>query len=94
MRTFVPEKPWQDLYKAALFETDKSKTAKRIADAERMILVRAQTLMNQPNNSCAERNSLAVALYALSVLKIYRRAEPHQLNEGEIPPNRRLRRSL
>ena len=62
---------WQDLYRAALFEADKTKTAERIAHAERVIVARARNLFNATSNAWAERSALDAALYALGVLKVY-----------------------
>lgn len=94
MSTYVSKKPWQESYKAALFESDKSKAAERIADAERMTVTRARCLFNHPNNAHAERNALDAALYALNVPKLFTCVEPNEKNEHGIPQNHRLRRSL
>jgi hypothetical protein len=87
-------KPWLELYKAALFETDKQRVAQRIVDAERVIKDRARSLFQQPKNACAERTALDAALYALSILKVYTCIEPHGANGGAIPAKQQFRRNL
>jgi hypothetical protein len=42
---------WQDLYKAALFESDRTKLAERIAEAERAIVVRTRVLFHQAQDA-------------------------------------------
>lgn len=75
MSMYSPEKAWQQLYRAALFETDKTKAAEQIAHAERVIAARARTLFNSRDNAMAERNALDATRYALKVLKLYKRVE-------------------
>ena len=60
---------WHELYKAALFETNRSKIAERIADAERMIAARARDLFKDPKDMTEEQHALDDALYALLALK-------------------------
>lgn len=66
-----PEKAWQELYRAALFETDKTKAAERMAHAERVIEARARSLFNNADKSLAERDALDAAFYALGVSRFY-----------------------
>ena len=68
---------WRDLYRAAVFEIDRSKTAKRIAEAERVIVTRSRNLYNQPDSG-VERRALDAALYALQTTRKY-------LNAGNTP---------
>jgi hypothetical protein len=84
MSSGVGKKEWQELYLAALFETDESKTAGRIADAERMIVERARSLFHHPNSGGAERDALHAALHALSALKLCARVEPRDASERKI----------
>ena len=56
---------WHELYKAALFETDKQKIPARIADAEQAIVLRARELFF---SSTEEDQALDDALYALRAL--------------------------
>ena len=60
---------WQELYKAALFETNRSKVAERITEAERVIAARARDLFKEPADSIEEQHALDDALYALHALK-------------------------
>ena len=60
---------WKDLYRAALFESNKSKIPSRITDAERRIAARARELFNSGDPDTLERSELNVALYALLALK-------------------------
>jgi hypothetical protein len=64
---------WQDLYKAAIIETDQAKLAERIAQAEWAIIVRGHSLFNRPESGAQERQALDAALDALRVLKDYSR---------------------
>ena len=59
---------WRDLYKAALFETDKSKMAARIANAEEAIVARARQLFGTGDVE-EEDEALDDALYALRALQ-------------------------
>jgi hypothetical protein len=76
MSNSFPGREWQELYRAALFETDKSKAAERISDAEQVIRARVRNLFHHPDNPSTERNALDAALYALGVLKVYNRRQP------------------
>jgi len=67
----LDNKNWQDLYKAAIFETNQTKVAERIAQAEWAIIVRAHALFTQLDGAVQERSALDAALYALRVLKDY-----------------------
>jgi hypothetical protein len=67
--TSVLNESWKDLYRAALFEPNKSKISARIAEAEKKIATRARELFNSGDHSILERRELNVALYALFALK-------------------------
>lgn len=59
---------WRALYRAALFETDRTKLPERISNAEQAIVARGRQLFD----SCAddtEGQALDTALYALRALK-------------------------
>ena len=58
---------WKDSYRAALFETNKSKIPMRIADAEKRIAARARELFNSGDHDTLERSALNVAMYKLTV---------------------------
>jgi hypothetical protein len=64
-----PHTEWRELYKAALFETDKSKLPSRIADAHQAIMVRARELFATPTDNIEEDQALDDALYALRALQ-------------------------
>jgi hypothetical protein len=60
---------WHTLYQAALFETDRSKTEERIADAERAILQRVKELFLSTDDHIEEDLILDDALYAMRALR-------------------------
>lgn len=60
---------WRELYKAALFETDRDKIPVRIADAEKAIVTRARQLFNTNTDNIEEDQALDDALYALRALQ-------------------------
>lgn len=63
------EAGWQDYYRAALFERNRSKVPGRIADAEKQIVARARELFKNGSHNVTERDALDIALYALRALK-------------------------
>jgi hypothetical protein len=60
---------WQDLYRAALCESDRTEIISRIASAEQRIAARERELFNDRNPNITERNALNVALFSLQALK-------------------------
>ena len=60
---------WRELYKAALFETDREKIPVRIAEAEKAIVQRARELFASPTDNIEEDQALDDALYALRALQ-------------------------
>jgi hypothetical protein len=60
---------WRELYKAALFETDKNRLPERIAEAEKAIVARARELFNTTTDNIEEDQALDDALYALRALQ-------------------------
>ena len=60
---------WHELYKAALFETDKKRIPARIARAERAIVARARELFFSSSDNIEEDQALDDALYALRALQ-------------------------
>jgi hypothetical protein len=60
---------WHELYKAALFETDKKKIPTRIAEAEQAIVARARELFFSSTDNIEEDQALDDALYALRGLQ-------------------------
>ena len=67
--SFLDSPCWCDLYKTALFETDKSRLPERIADAEKAIIARAGELFNTTTDNIEEVQALEDALYALRALQ-------------------------
>lgn len=61
--------PWHVLYRAALFETDRSKVVDRIAEAERAIFAREKELFGTTVDHFEEDLFLDDALYALRALR-------------------------
>jgi hypothetical protein len=59
---------WRDLYRAALFETDRTKLQGRISDAEQAVVARGRQLFGI-NIDDTEDQALDDALYALRALK-------------------------
>ena len=69
------DSPWQELYKAALFEDDGTKLPARIADAESAIIIRARNLFHNSENA-VERRALDSALHFLRILRGCSRSRP------------------
>jgi hypothetical protein len=69
MKTGSRREDWRVLYRAALFEPNKSKTPMRITRAEKKITARARELFNSGDHDALERSELNVALYALVALR-------------------------
>ena len=62
--------PWRELYKAALFETDKSKLLEYIVDAEMAMVLRARELFHTTDGDhIEEEEALDDAMYALRALR-------------------------
>ena len=60
---------WCDLYKAALFETDKQRLPRRTTEAERVLVLRAQRLFSLSGSNTEEEQAIDDALYALRSLR-------------------------
>ena len=60
---------WRELYKAALFETDRYKIPGRIEEAEKAIIERARQLFGSYTDTIEEDQALDDALYALRALQ-------------------------
>lgn len=67
--SFPPSLKWHELYKAALFETDREKLPSRIAAAEKAIVARARELFATATDNIEEDQALDDALYALRALQ-------------------------
>jgi hypothetical protein len=71
-RTSTPQfstSSWRELYKAALFETDRNKIPSRIGEAEKAIIERARELFGSATDTIEEDQALDDALYALRALQ-------------------------
>ena len=64
-----PPPSWRGLYVAALFEPDKERMARRIADAEKALVVRARELFQATGDNLEEESAIDDALYALHALE-------------------------
>ena len=64
-----PSKSWKELYRAALYETDKSKVSERIANAEWALALRARELFHTGREHLQERQAVDAAIYALHALR-------------------------
>ena len=65
----VVDQRWQDLYRAAIFEPNSQEVPKRIADAERALVVRARELFGSKEDNIEEEQALDDAMYALNALR-------------------------
>ena len=64
----VADQRWEDLYRAAIFEPNSQEVPKRIADAERALVVRARELFGSKEDNIEEEQALDDAMYALKRL--------------------------
>ena len=62
-------KSWRELYKAALFETDKHRACERIANAECALALRARELFHVGCEHLQERKAVDTAIYALYIFR-------------------------
>ena len=60
---------WRDLYKAALFEVDKTRLPDRIARAEEALVARARELFHIAGDNIEEEQALDDTMYALHALR-------------------------
>jgi hypothetical protein len=65
----LDSRTWRELYKAALFEVDKTKLPERIAQAEKAIALKARELFYVAGDSIEEGQALDDAVYALRALR-------------------------
>ena len=63
-----PTEQWRELYKAAVFETDKSKLSGRIDEAQAALVLRMRELFHNREN-IQERQAVDVAISALRMLR-------------------------
>ena len=64
-----PSKNWKELYRAALYETDKNRVSERIANAEWALALRARELFHTGRENLQERQAVDAAIYALQALR-------------------------
>ena len=78
----LPQRPpppnWRGLYVAALLEEDKERMARRIADAQKALVVRARELFQAAGDNLEEEAAIDDALYALHALEQYTGADASQ----------------
>ena len=60
---------WRDLYKAALFEVDKTRLPERMAQAEKALALRARELFHIAGDNIEEEQALDDMMYALHALR-------------------------
>ncbi len=60
---------WRGLYKAALFEVDKTRLPDRIAQAEKALALRARELFYAAGDNIEEEQALDDTMYALHSLR-------------------------
>jgi len=60
---------WRGLYKAALFEVDKTRLPDRIAQAEKALALRARELFCAAGDNIEEEQALDDTMYALHALR-------------------------
>ena len=65
----LDSRAWKDLYKAALFEVDKTRLPDRIAQAEEALALRARELVHVAGDNIEEGEALDDAVYALHALR-------------------------
>ena len=64
-----PDYVWDELYKAAVLETDDTKLADRIRAAKGAIDKRLQEILSDHGSTLEERQAISDALAAISVLR-------------------------
>ena len=69
MRAMTSLQNWHRLYMAALYETDRQKLPKRIAQAEKALRRTAHDLSEIPGDKVEEAEAVDDALYALRALR-------------------------
>ncbi len=65
----LDSRAWRELYKAALFEVDKTKLPGRIEQAETALALRARELFHVAGDNIEEGEALDDAMYALHALQ-------------------------
>ncbi len=65
----LDRRAWRELYKAALFEVDKTKLPGRIEQAETALALRARELFHVAGDNIEEEQALDDTMYALHALR-------------------------
>jgi hypothetical protein len=60
---------WRELYKAALFETDKNRASECIANAQCALALRSRELFHVGSELVQERQAVDAAIYALYIFR-------------------------
>jgi hypothetical protein len=60
---------WRDLYRAAVFEVDKTRLPERIAQAQEALVVRARELFHLAGDNIEEEQALDDTMHALHALR-------------------------
>jgi len=63
------EQHWEELNRAAVLESDRSRLLQRIEDAKAAILERSRSLSKSQGNNGREQDSITRALHILSLLR-------------------------
>ncbi len=69
LRLSPTRRNWKDLYMAAIFEDDKAKILRRIAEAETAVVARAGELFGEDGNQLREQKAVENAIYFLQLLR-------------------------
>ena len=77
---------WKDLYQSALFETDLSKLAERIAAAEAALIIRSRELFYTTLDDGEEGEKLDYAMCALHALRVSLNRHPTVEQKSMILP--------
>lgn len=83
--------PWRALYKAALFEVDRTKLPERIAEAEKALLIRARELFKENKGCIEEKEAVENTLFALRAFgtawQTKSRSQCRHPEDSDLPPS-------
>jgi hypothetical protein len=77
------EYPWQQMYEAAILETDREKLLKRLAETKAAINARLQELQADHGGTSEEQEAISDALIGLTVLGKELEAWPHETGSSK-----------
>ncbi len=66
---FPGSRHWREVYQAALYEVDTDKIPRRIAEAEKAVVLRARELFQEAGDNGQETEALDDVMYALHALE-------------------------